>query len=138
MRTLKLNNGLTIPAIGFGTYKTGFSEVILLAIEAGYRYFDTASFYGTEGLIAEAISQSGMKRENFIIASKLWKADMGYKSTLEAFSRSLEALKTDYIDVYMIHWPRPDFTLKDWKALDLETWQAMEELCSQNGKGENC
>ena len=128
---MTLNNGFKIPAIGFGTYKAGFSDVISRAIEAGYRYFDTASFYGTESLIGEAISQSGMKREEFIIASKLWKGDMGYKAAIEAFNKTLDSLKTDYVDVFMIHWPRPDLTLKDWKALDLETWQALEELHEQ-------
>ena len=124
-------NALNFPAIGFGTYKAGSSEVISRAIEAGYRYFDTASFYETESFIAQAVNQSSMKREDFIIASKLWKADMGYKQALEAFNKTLDNLQTNYLDVYMIHWPRPDLALKDWKALDLETWQALEELYSQ-------
>ena len=132
--TFKLKNGLEIPAIGFGTYKAAPNEnieIISRAIEAGYRYFDTASFYGTEKYIAEAIKESGIRREEFFIASKLWKTDMGYKNAKAAFNKTLENLKTDYIDVFMIHWPRPDLAVKDWKKLDLETWQAMEEFYSE-------
>lgn len=122
MKTFKLNDGTIIPAIGFGTYKVN-PESICMAIEAGYRYFDTASFYGTEGMIADAIERSGMKRENFFIASKLWKTDMGYENAIKAFNLTLENLRTDYLDVFMIHWPD--------KKLNLETWRAMEELYSQ-------
>lgn len=134
MHTLKLNNGLEIPAIGFGTYKAALDEsisTITKAIEAGYRYFDTASIYGTEKFVAQSIKHSGIPREKFFIASKLWKADMNYTNTLAAFARTLENLETDYIDVYMIHWPRPDLNYTDWKNLDLDTWHAMEELYSQ-------
>ena len=125
-----LNNAFTIPAIGFGTYKASH-DAISLAIEAGYRYFDTASFYGTERALGQALNESSIPREEFFIASKVWKTDMGYSNTLQAFSRTLEALGTDYVDVFLIHWPIPDVSCKDWKALDLETWRAMEELHSQ-------
>lgn len=130
MKTFTLNNGLKFPAVGFGTYKASL-EHITFAIEAGYRYFDTASFYNTESLIAEAISHSGISRENFIIASKLWKNDMGFNKTISAFQQTLDNLRTDYVDLFFIHWPRPNLELQDWKSLDLETWQAMEELYSQ-------
>ena len=130
MNTLTLNNGLTIPAIGFGTYKASQSA-ITAAIQEGYRYFDTASFYGNETDIAQAISHSGTERGNFFIASKVWKSEMGYENTLKAFSQTLENLQTDYLDVYMIHWPRPNLELEGWRELDLETWRAMESLYSQ-------
>ena len=130
MKNIKLNNGLEIPQIGFGTYKSE-AQVILQAIEAGYRYFDTASFYGTEKSIAEAVKKSGLRREEFFIASKLWKDDMGYEKTKTAFNKTLENLESEYIDVFMIHWPRPDLTRTDWKELDLETWQALEEFYEQ-------
>lgn len=130
MMKFTLNNGLKFPAIGFGTYKSNL-ESIMKAIEAGYRYFDSAFFYGTEKFIAEAISRSGIKRENFFIASKIWKTDMGYENTIKAFYRTLENINSSYIDVYMIHWPRPDLKIKDWKKLDVETWHAMEELFSR-------
>lgn len=106
-----LTNGIKIPCIAYGTYKAAdgnSSEIIRTAIDAGYRYFDTASFYQTEEYLAEAIQDSGIAREEFFIATKLWKDEMGYEQVKEAFQRSLERLKTDYVDLYLIHWPRPD------------------------------
>ena len=126
-----LSNGVKIPAAGFGTYKAAdgkSAEVISTAIEAGYRCFDTASFYETEGYLAEAIEKSGIPREEFFITSKLWKTEMGYQNAKDAFERSLERLKTDYLDLYLIHWPLPEPGYEDWKRLDIETWQALEEL----------
>ena len=122
MREFALNNGLKLPAIGIGTYKAGLDE-IEAAIKAGFRYFDTAAFYGNENLIAEAISSSGFPRQDFIIASKLWKSDMGFENAHSAFERTLENLQTDYVDIYFIHWPD--------KKLNLETWHAMEEYFYQ-------
>ncbi len=125
-----LNNALQFPAIGFGTYKAA-QDAITLAIQEGYRYFDTASFYGNESLLGRALSQSRIPRSEFFIASKVWKTDMGYESTIASFSRTLEDLDTDYLDVYFIHWPRPDLECKDWRELDIETWHAMETLHKQ-------
>ncbi len=126
-----LSNGMRLPPVGYGTYKAAdgkSAEVLRMAIEAGYRYFDTASFYGTEPYLAEAIRDSGLPREAFLIASKVWKSEMGYGETKAAFRRSLEALGTDYLDLYLIHWPRPSLDCRDWERLDAETWRAMEEL----------
>ena len=130
MYTFTLNNGLKIPAIGFGTYKAGLDSIIK-ALEEGYRYFDTASYYGNEGDISRALIRTGIKREEIFIASKIWKSDMGYENTLKAFSQTLENLGSEYADVIMIHWPRPNLNDEEWKALDLETWRAMEYLYSQ-------
>ena len=126
-----LNNGVEIPAIAFGTYKAAdgkSADVIRAAIEAGYRYFDTASFYGTETYLAQAVRESEISRDKIFIASKLWKTEMGYENVKYAFERSLDKLNTDYLDLYLIHWPLPDPEYKDWKQLDKETWRAMEEL----------
>lgn len=126
-----LNNGVEIPAIAFGTYKAAdgkSADVIRAAIEAGYRYFDTASFYGTETYLAQAVRESGISRDEIFIASKLWKTELGYENVKYAFERSLDKLNTDYLDLYLIHWPLPDPEYKDWKQLDKETWRAMEEL----------
>ena len=126
-----LNNGVEIPAIAFGTYKAAdgkSADVIRAAIEAGYRYFDTASFYGTETYLAQAVRESEISRDEIFIASKLWKTEMGYENVKYAFERSLDKLNTDYLDLYLIHWPLPDPEYKDWKQLDKETWRAMEEL----------
>lgn len=128
--TYTLSNGVMIPCIGFGTYKAAdnkSSDIIATAIEVGYRFFDTASFYDTEAYLAKAIKQSKLRREDFFITSKVWKADMGYKGTLEAFSNTITNLNTDYLDLYLIHWPRKDLT-GDWKTVCIDTWKAMEEL----------
>ena len=129
-----LKNGIEIPAAAFGTYKAAdgkSAQVIRAAIEAGYRCFDTASFYGTETYLAEAIRESGIAREKFFITSKVWKTEMGYENTKQAFERTLKNLDTDYLDMYLIHWPLPEPGYRDWKALDLETWRAMEDLYAE-------
>ena len=129
-----LNNGVEIPCMGYGTYKAAegkSAEVIKQAIDVGYRYFDTASFYGTEEYLAEAIEMSRIPREEFFITSKLWKDEMGYEDAKAAFERTLERLRTDYLDMYLIHWPLPYPGYQEWKKLDIETWRALEELYEQ-------
>ncbi len=127
-----LNDGTTIPKIGFGTYNEEFMDnrkVVLNAIECGYRFFDTASLYETERSLGNALIESGISRSEVIIETKLWIDEMGAENVEKAFERSLNRLQTDYVDIYMIHWPRQ--TGKDdenWKILDIETWQAMEKL----------
>lgn len=126
-----LNNGVKIPCIGFGTYKAApenNENVIRTAIKTGYRYFDTASFYETESFIGEEIINSGIPRSDFFLTSKMWKSEMGYENTKEAFQKSLDRLQTDYLDLYLIHWPLPSPDYQAWKELDIETWKAMEEL----------
>ena len=127
----ELNNGIKIPCIGFGTYKTTDgkgAEVIKAALEAGYRYFDTAAFYNNEEEIGKAVQESGVKREELFLASKVWKSDMGAKETKASFEESLRRLKTDYLDLYLIHWPRPNLETEEWKEVLTETWKTMEEL----------
>ena len=122
----KLNN-LELPDVGFGTYKIDEQEIILNAIKSGYRYFDTASYYYNENILAKAISQSGLKREDFIIASKLWRDEMGYDNAIQAVNKSLNNLNIDYIDIYFIHWPSQDV------KLNIETWRGLE-ACYKSGK----
>ena len=127
----KLNNDMKIPCVGFGTYKAAEGnnvEILKAAIEAGYRYFDTASFYQTEEFVGQAIRESNLPREDFFLVSKMWKDEMGYQQTKDALEKSLKRLGTDYLDIYLIHWPRPLADCENWKELDLETWRAMEEL----------
>lgn len=127
----ELNNGVKIPCIGFGTYKSTLecgTENIKTALETGYRYFDTASFYKNEEMIAKAIEEFGIEREELFLASKVWKTEMGYENTKKAFQDSLGRLNTNYLDLYLIHWPLPEPGYKDWKQLIAETWKAMEEL----------
>ena len=127
----ELANGVKIPCMGYGTYKAaeGNNEgIIKTAIEAGYRYFDTASFYDTEEALGRAIHESGIPREEFFLTSKAWKTEMGYEEVKKAFAQTLEKLGTDYLDMYLIHWPLPNPKYKDWKELDVETWRGLEEL----------
>jgi len=126
-----LESGMALPAVGFGTYnaKGGDNlQMVREAIEVGYRYFDTASLYGTERALGQAIKESGLPREAFQIASKVWIDEMGYENTKMALERSLKRLQTDYVDVYLIHWPKASEEDADWKARDLETWRAMEDM----------
>lgn len=126
-----LSNGVSIPCVAFGTYKAAdgrSADILRAAIETGYRYFDTASFYGTEPYLEQAIRESGLPRADFFLASKAWKDEMGYEAAKAAFARSLEHLGTDYLDLYLIHWPRPSKDTADWKTLCRDTWRAFEEL----------
>ncbi len=126
-----LSNGMKIPCMGFGTYNptTGDNvEMVKTAIKAGYRYFDTASLYETERALGKAIKESGIPREEFFIASKVWINEMGYEETKAALHRSLDRLQMDYLDLYLIHWPRRTEGDTDWKQRDLDTWRAMEEM----------
>ena len=129
--TFDLPGSFKVPAMGFGTYnaKGGDNlQMIKDAIEAGYRYFDTASLYGTERALGQAIRESGLPREDFILASKAWTDEMGYEETKAAFARSLNRLQTEYLDLYLIHWPKASEQDQGWKEHCQETWRAMEEL----------
>ncbi len=127
MKTFTLRDGSSIPQIGFGTYQIHSTAPILSAIDAGYRFFDTASLYETEGILGDALRESGLGREEFILETKLWIDEMNDPAA--ALERSLKRLGTDYVDIFMIHWPRetgkPD---EDWKGRDLETYHSMEKL----------
>ena len=118
-----LNNGVKMPSIGFGTYKSGNDEetakIVKYALKIGYRQIDTASFYGNEVGIGNGIKESGINREDIFLVTKLWNDDHGYDKTIEAFNKSLERLQVDYIDLYLVHWPN---------KLNSETWKAFEYL----------
>ena len=125
-----LSNGVKMPNLAFGTFKVNEGDdvqVILDAIEAGYRLFDTAAFYNTEEALGKAIKKSGIPREEFFITTKVWKTCMGYEGAKKSFEESLEKLDMDYVDLLLIHWPRPD-EKSDWKKLGIETWKAFEEI----------
>lgn len=134
-----LNDGFEMPKIGFGTYNEEFKdnkEAILQAIDCGYRFFDTASLYETERSLGNAIKESGISRSEVIIETKLWIDEMGEKNAKAALERSLNRLQTDYIDIYMIHWPRQTGAENEnWKELDIETWKAMESFVKEGKVG---
>lgn len=132
MNQLTLNNGYTIPEIGFGTWKITDKEAAVQSVKealaAGYRHIDTAAAYENETEVGQAIRESGIKREDLFITSKLWNSERGYESTLEAFEKTLERLGLDYLDLYLIHWPASVHQFENWETINVETWRAMIRL----------
>ncbi|SMO47109.1 aldo/keto reductase [Flavobacterium nitrogenifigens] len=119
---VKLNNGLKMPILGFGTY--GLSgevcqKSVVEAISSGYRLIDTAKVYGNEVEVGKAIKQSGIDRKQLFVTSKLWVDDAGYENAKKGFEETLRKLQVDYLDLYLIHRPRGDVK---------GSWKAMEEL----------
>jgi diketogulonate reductase-like aldo/keto reductase len=127
-----LNNGLKIPCIGFGTYKISDGEPVVSAVkkalEVGYRHIDTAAIYNNEKGVGQAVRQSGLKREEVFITSKVFNPDRGYHKTLAAFEKSLNELQTDYLDLYLIHWPASPKQFDNWEEINCDTWLALTEL----------
>ena len=126
-----LEDGTKVPKIGFGCYnprKQDYVTIIKTAIDAGYRYFDTASLYETERDLARALKESGIDRKEVQIASKAWYDELGYEETKAAFNRTLERLETDYLDFYMLHWPKASEDDPDWKEKDRGAWKALTVL----------
>lgn len=123
--TVELNNGVTIPQLGFGVFQVPDDETTAAvngALEAGYRSIDTAAVYGNEAGVGRALAESGIAREELFVTTKLWNADQGYDATLAAFDASLAKLGLDHVDLYLIHWPTPA------RDLYADTWRALEKL----------
>ena len=123
--TLTLNNGTSIPQLGFGTFQITpetTKAATLAALDAGYRHIDTAEMYGNEKEVGEAIAASGLARADIYVTSKLNNGFHDRADALAAFDRTLEALGFDYLDLFLIHWPLP--AVGDY----VETWKAMEEM----------
>ncbi|MEI7487384.1 MAG: aldo/keto reductase [Chryseobacterium sp.] len=118
---ITLNNGVDIPALGFGVWQIDDQKVcedtVIKAIQTGYRMIDTASIYQNEIGVGNAIKNSGVNRDELFITSKLWVQDTTYDKAKSAFQRTLDRLQLDYLDMYLIHWPYSDFT-GAWKALE--------------------
>ncbi|KAI8877332.1 Aldo/keto reductase [Backusella circina FSU 941] len=145
--SVKLNSGYDFPLIGFGTFGGADApekvyEAVKVALKAGYKHFDTAYVYRTEGSVAKAIAESGVARENLFLTTKLSNNFHESQHVRPGFERSLQALNTDYIDLYLMHWPI-SFEFKGYEADDLtrtrtiakpthvpviDTWRAMEQL----------
>lgn len=118
---ISIGQGVEIPVLGLGTFLSEPGEktknAVLWALEAGYRHIDTARIYGNERDVGEGIRASGIPRREVFITTKVWNDDQGFDSTLKACEDSLRRLNTDYIDLYLIHWPVPAKRLETWKAL---------------------
>jgi 2,5-diketo-D-gluconate reductase A len=107
---IELNNGVSIPQIGFGVYKIPDEEVtdiVLEALQRGYRSIDTATVYSNERGVGQALAQTELDRGELFITTKLARDENGHDSALEAFDRSLDLLGLDFVDLYLIHWPVP-------------------------------
>ncbi|QUL58229.1 aldo/keto reductase [Paenibacillus tritici] len=120
----KLANGVEMPWFGLGVFKVQEGQEVMdsvkAAIKAGYRSIDTASVYGNEEGVGQAIRESGVAREELFITTKVWNTEQGYDSTLAAFDQSLSKLGLDYVDLYLVHWPI--------RAKYKDTWRALEKL----------
>lgn len=129
--TFKIYNGAEIPCMGLGTWQSKddtATAAVLSALALGYRLIDTAAAYGNEKGVGAGIRQSGLKREEIFVTSKLRNADHGYKATLDAFDLTMEKLGLEYLDLYLIHWPNPVQFRTHWEAATAGTWAAFEEL----------
>lgn len=129
--TLTLRNGVKIPRLGFGTWQIPEGReaeaAVGAALQAGYRHIDTAAAYHNEKSVGKAIRESGLKREEIFVTSKLWNSQRGYLSGLEAFEKSLHDLGLEYLDLYLIHWPANSRNSRDWKRINIESWDALEK-----------
>jgi 2,5-diketo-D-gluconate reductase A len=126
MQTVKLNNGVEVPILGFGVFQitdpADCERSVVDAIQTGYRHIDTAASYRNEEAVGRGIRRSGVAREELFITTKLWIQSNGYDSAMRAFENSLERLQLDYVDLYLIHQPFGDV---------YGEWRAMEELYRQ-------
>lgn len=124
--TLTMNNGVQIPQLGLGVFQTpdgkATSQAVTWALQAGYRHIDTAMIYGNEESVGQGLRDSGLKRRDVFLTTKLWNDDIRSGRAKEAFEESLDRLGTDYVDLYLIHWPA-----QGWQ----QAWQDMEELYRQ-------
>lgn len=125
--TVTLANGVRMPYLGLGVYLAEdgneVEQAIAYALGAGYRHIDTAAIYGNEEGVGNAVNNSAIDRENIFVTSKVWNSGQGYESTLQAFEESLNKLRLDYLDLYLVHWPV--------KGKYKDTWKAMEEIYRQ-------
>ena len=119
-----LNNGLKMPWLGFGVFQINdgqeVEDAVRYALEIGYRSIDTATVYGNERGVGKAIRESGIPREDIFLTTKVWNDDQRGKRTLAAFEESLKRLETEYVDLYLVHWPV--------KGCYQETWKVMEKI----------
>jgi 2,5-diketo-D-gluconate reductase A len=127
---VRLNDGTRIPQVGFGVFQVPPDETqraVEDALAAGYRHIDTAAAYRNERGVAAGIAASGVPRSEIFITTKLWNTEQGFESTLAAFDKSIEALDTEQVDLYLIHWPVPA------RDLFLDTWRAFERIHAEGG-----
>ncbi|HBU77974.1 MAG TPA: aldo/keto reductase [Muricauda sp.] len=120
--SFELHNGVQMPYFGLGVYQSEDGSEVINAVKAalnhGYRHIDTASIYENEEGVGTGIRESNVDRKDVFLTSKVWNTDQGYDATLKAFDASLERLGTDYLDLYLVHWPKGEISKETWKALE--------------------
>ncbi len=119
--SLTLNNGMDLPLLGLGTYRAENAELVEAikdAVSVGYRLIDTASMYRNEEAVGKGIQDCGLPREELVITTKVWNNAQRLNAVEDAFERSLERLGLSYLDLYLVHWPVPGFSLETWKVLE--------------------
>jgi diketogulonate reductase-like aldo/keto reductase len=130
-----LSNGVKIPCVGFGTWQLPkddtTADIVKTAIDCSYRHIDTAFAYQNEKFVGKAIRESGLKRSELFVTSKLDNPDHGYEKTLKAFEMTMDNLGLDFLDLYLIHWPIPLAYRDCWKEVNEGTWKAFEELYTE-------
>ena len=131
VKNITFNDGNSIPQLGYGVWQiedNGAADAVGPALEAGYRHIDTASIYGNEVGVGRGIAASSVPREDIFLTTKLWNSDQGFEKAISALDASLERLGTDYVDLYLIHWPVTKDYADTWQSRIKETWKAMEKL----------
>jgi 2,5-diketo-D-gluconate reductase A len=120
-----LHDGVEIPQLGFGVFQVppeDTQEIVEEALAVGYRHIDTAAAYRNEAGVGAALQATGIPRKEVFVTTKLWNSQQGYDSTMQACQKSLERLGSDYMDLYLIHWPVPT------EDRYLDTWRAFEQI----------
>ena len=128
VKNITFNDGNSIPQLGYGVWQiedNGAADAVGTALETGYRHIDTASIYGNEVGVGRGIATSSVPREDIFLTTKLWNSDQGFEKAIAALDASLEQLGTDYVDLYLIHWAKPQ------QGTYLESWRALIELKKQ-------
>lgn len=132
MNTYTLSNGFEIPVIGYGTWQNEDPNECINgvkdALDVGFRHIDCARAYANEALVGQGLRESGVPREEIFLTSKLRNAAHGYDNVLKEVETTLKDLGTDYLDLYLIHWPVVKGHKTDWKEDNLDTWRAFEKL----------
>ena len=128
VKNITFNDGNSIPQLGYGVWQiedNGAADAVGTALKTGYRHIDTASIYGNEVGVGRGIATSSVPREDIFLTTKLWNSDQGFEKAISALDASLERLGTDYVDLYLIHWAKPQ------QGTYLESWRALIELKKQ-------
>ena len=132
MNKIKLSNDSSIPQIGLGTWQVTDKELMreLLdhAYQTGYRLIDTAAAYSNEMAIGRAVTGLSIERRELFLSDKVWNTSRGYDNVRKACEKSLKKLKTDYLDLYLIHWPASPRLYSGWAEINADTWRGMESL----------